>query len=289
MALFEFLLHKRLITFVSIVLLALLAYQVALSVWSVYMPAEKLTLNESFFVEPQNTEANKKSTHQLVREILTLHPFGQKQSVVAKTQTKDVIVAPQTQLKYKLRGLYYSQDKHLSSAIIETSAKNSLSYQLDDVIEDGITVHDIQLDHIVINRYGKYETLSLEQAKFDARNRLMNISTNNSDDSAKYNEIFKKYRKRFVNNPMVLARKFRAIPVSKNGRNIGFKLQALRGEVLLKQLDVDKDSIFTAINGVGLDKPFQALDALKSIQTAKKVDVTYLLNGTEQTRSFELQ
>jgi type II secretory pathway component PulC len=76
--------------------------------------------------------------------------------------------------------------------------------------------------------------------------------------------------------------------VTENGQNIGFRLKALRGESLLKKLDFKDSDVFIKINGIGLDKPFQALDALKSLTTASSVSVTVLRNGNEETINFNM-
>ena len=88
---------------------------------------------------------------------------------------------------------------------------------------------------------------------------------------------------------MALAKRFQAIPVSENGQNIGYKLKALRGERLLQKLNLQKDDVFLEINGIGLNKPFQALDALKSLTTAESVALTILRNGNRETLDFNLQ
>ncbi len=73
-----------------------------------------------------------------------------------------------------------------------------------------------------------------------------------------------------------------------DGKNIGFKLKALRGESLLKKLSFEPNDIFTAVNGVSLKNPFEALDALKSLTTAASISVTFMRNGAEQTQDFKL-
>ena len=87
---------------------------------------------------------------------------------------------------------------------------------------------------------------------------------------------------------MALATRFQAIPVQKDGKNIGFKLKALRGESLLKKLNFEANDVFTAVNGVALKNPFEALDALKSLTTAKSISVTFQRNGAEQTLDFKI-
>ena len=62
----------------------------------------------------------------------------------------------------------------------------------------------------------------------------------------------------------------------------------MRGERLLQQLKLRPDDVFLAVNGIGLDKPFQALDALKSLTTAEDVSLTVLRDGMRQTFDFTL-
>ena len=78
------------------------------------------------------------------------------------------------------------------------------------------------------------------------------------------------------------------VSVFRNGKNIGFRLKALRGESLLKKLNFNENDVFTKINGISLDKPFQALDALKSLTTASSVSVTIRRNGNEETMDFSM-
>ena len=54
-------------------------------------------------------------------------------------------------------------------------------------------------------------------------------------------------------------------------------------------MDLRQDDVYVAINGIGLDKPFQALDALKSLATAENVSMTVLRNGNRQVLDFSLK
>jgi general secretion pathway protein C len=87
---------------------------------------------------------------------------------------------------------------------------------------------------------------------------------------------------------MALATRFQAIPVQQDGKNIGFKLKPLRGESLLKKLNFQANDVFTAVNGVALSNPFEALDAIKSLTTAENISVTFMRNGAEQTVDFRI-
>lgn len=284
---YHFFTQRALLNWVSVLLIAVLTYQLALVIWRQVEPMPLSNGVMPFNPQQLNQQKKQLSNAQLIRSIIQLKPFGQVQEKKVVEQQVESIQAPETKLSYKLRGIYYSDNNLLSSAIVEVKSNDVQSFAEKEDIEEGISIHAIELKHIVLERYGKYETLSLEEIKFDKKNKSLIVDRGNNTNS-NHNALLKRYKKRFMNNPMALARKFRAIPVTDNGKNIGFKLKAVRGETLLKKLEVPNDAIFTSINGVGLDKPFQALDALKSLQTSDKISVTYLLNGTEESRDFEL-
>lgn len=270
-----------------LVLLSVLAYQSSILFWNLY------PVSSSGLLASQNQVINTRLpiTQQLsyLQQADSIKPgflFG-------KAEVDNVVLveselAPETQLEYKLRGIYFSDIAEESTAIVEIKANDNQLYRIDDALADNIVVADIKREHILINRYGKLERLNLEKPTDTGMQKSANTSATNRGSSLANSNLLRNYRQTYANNPMALAQRFQSIPVQQNGKNIGFKLKALRGENLLDQLNFQDSDIFTAINGIGLDKPFQALDALKSLTTANSVTVTILRNGREQTLDFSL-
>jgi type II secretion system protein C len=165
---------------------------------------------------------------------------------------------------------------------------DSQLYRINDALADNIVVAAIEKEHILINRYGKLERLNLEKPADIVTRQGMNARAINNAASIANSNLLRNYRQTYASNPLALAQRFQSIPVQQNGKNIGFKLKALRGENLLDKLSFQDSDVFTRINGIGLDKPFQALEALRSLTTANSVSVTILRNGREQTFDFSL-
>jgi type II secretion system protein C len=269
---------------VSLLVLAALAHQVSLVVWQL-VPLPQAAMGQQIMPAARSSDATDTTANfqQQANAISRAFLFGK-----AEVEQKAVAVveeAPKTQLNYKLRGIYFSPDKRLSSAIVETRPNDSQHYLLDQELADKIILAGIERDHILISRYGKLERLNLEQT-----DPLTNKSASRGTGagSAKQSALLRSYKKRYTSNPMALATRFQAIPVQQNGKNIGFKLKPLRGESLLKKLSFEPDDVFTAVNGVALKNPFEALDALKSLATASSISVTFMRNGSEQTQDFRI-
>jgi len=269
---------------VLLLVLAALAYQLSLVIWQL-VPMPEVSSNQQPAEIVRNPTAADSGTNfqQQANVISRAFLFGKAQ--VEQKQVAVVEEAPQTELNYKLRGIYFSPDDRLSSAIVETRPNNSKNYLLGDELADNITLAGIGPDHILISRYGKLERLNLEKPEAPA-NSAGNQGA--AGGSANQTALLRSYKTRYSSNPMALATRFQAIPVQQDGNNIGFKLKALRGESLLKKLNFEPDDVFTAVNGVSLKNAFEAMDALKSLTTATSVSVTFMRNGAEQTMDFKI-
>jgi type II secretion system protein C len=269
---------------VLLLVLAALAHQVSILVWHlVPEPQLESAPMRAPVAAPMPAGGSDTNYQQQASAIGRAFLFGK--PTVEQKPVEVVEEAPQTQLNYKLRGVYYSPDESLSSAIVETRPNDSRNYLIGQELADKITLARVERDHILINRYGKLERLDLEKPEMPGGDAAA-LQTRGA--SAAQTALLRSYKKRYTSNPMALATRFQAIPVQQDGNNIGFKLKALRGESLLRKLNFEPDDVFTAVNGVSLKNPFEALDALKSLTTANNISVTFLRNGSEQTLDFEI-
>jgi type II secretion system protein C len=269
-----------------LLVLAALAQQVSLIVWQLVptqeQPGSIPVTDDSRGGVPGDTVKGV-NFQQQAAAIARAYLFGKDE--VQPVKEVEVEEAPETQLNYKLRGTYYSPDDKLSGAIIEVKPNQSEYYVVGQELDDNITLSRVEEEYVLINRYGKIERLNLESRSGDEG---QSITVANARVSASQSALLNSYKKRYSSNPMALATRFQAIPVQQDGKNIGFKLKALRGERLLERLNFEPNDIFTAINGVSLQNPFEALDAMKSLTTADRASVTFLRNGVEQTLDFQL-
>lgn len=271
---------------VLLLVLAALAQQVSLIIWQLVPTQEQVgTMTGAGDGRGAVTSGAGKGVNfeQQAAAIGRAYLFGNDEVQAAKPVEAEE--APETQLNYKLRGTYYSPDDRLSVAIIEVKPNQSRSYIVDEELDDNITLTRIEEDYVLLNRYGKIERLNLEKR---GEGDGQSFTASSDGVSASQSALLQSYKKRYTSNPMALATRFQAIPVQQDGKNIGFKLKALRGERLLERLNFEPDDIFTAVNGVSLQNPFEALDALKSLTTADRVSVTFLRNGAEQTLDLQI-
>ena len=282
--LFRYLGDRWLRLAVTLLLLALLAHQVSLAIWHlVPMPQQPEVMQNAPVVRSTSSDNNRNDFRQQAAAISRAFLFGKTEARVEVVQVEEVV---ETKLNYKLRGIYYSPNENLSSAIVEVKPNQSKHYLLNDELAENIMLARIEQDHILISRYGKLERLNLQKREAPKGGQVLDATSGGAD--ARQTALLRSYKRRYSANPMALATRFQAIPVQQDGKNIGFKLKALRGESLLKKLNFEPDDVFTAVNGVSLKNPFEALDALKSLTTANSISVTFVRNGAEQTLDFQI-
>ncbi len=288
-AFFSFLDDRRLIFGIGLLLVLALSWQTSRLVWMlVPQPDLPRTASVNRLETPGKTKTAAPPLEQKLARIASANLFGKLQDR-PRSKPEPVKDAPKSTLNYKLRGIYYSEDKALASAIVQKGGGKSEFYRLGDEIDSGIYIDRILPDHILISRNGRLEKLVLEKPKAKAGSGRVSASRSVAlPAAANASRVLKSYKRRYKDNPLALAKRFQAIPVNENGRNVGYKLKALRGERLLQKLGLREDDVFVEINGIGLDKPFQALDALKSLSTAEDVSITVLRNGNRQTLDFSL-
>lgn len=268
---------------VTLLLLAALAYQISLVIWQ-WVPAPELTMTQRD--RAVSSVASVDSGAQFQQQAAAIDRAFLFGKAAARAVAVNIEEVAETRLNYKLRGIYYSLDESLSSAIVEIKPNQTNHYLLEDELAENITLAKIEPDHILISRYGKLERLNLQKREPPGGkgfSRSVSGGVNASQTA-----LLTSYKRRYSSNPMALATRFQAIPVQQDGKNIGFKLKALRGESLLKKLNFEANDIFTAVNGVALNNPFEALDALKSLTTASDISVTFMRNGAEQTLDFQI-
>lgn len=278
----------RLILLVTFLLTVFLAYQFSILIWQfIPKPNIKNTGISQTSTQQFDQSENKLTIEQKADQIANQHLFGK----IPRNEVRPAVVkdAPKSSLNYKLRGIYYSEDQALASVIIQKQSKTSRFYRLGDEIDNKIYIDQIQPNHILISRLGRLEKLVLEKptTNINASHRAGDGIRNNLPISSS-SKVLQSYKRRYSKNPLDLAKRFQAVPVSENGKSIGYKLKALRGEKLLQKLNLQKDDVFVEINGIGLDKPFQALDALQSLATVDNVSLTVLRNGNRETFNFNL-
>lgn len=241
-------------------LLALLMLLLARWTW-LLLPASQDTLNAN---RPTATnQAAPQAAPSVLANIASTRLWGALPVVAAPTVTQD------TRLPLSLRGILSGQ----GLAIIETSG-NSKVYRVGDILPGGARLHDVLIDHVLIDRDGVIERLALPRA---ALTQAAPSSSNPANTSAEPTNLGKLLQQ----SPAELSKSFRLSPVSEGGKLRGYRLRALRDPDVLKNAGLQADDILVSVNGASLTQANDLPKFIKDLRTATAIDAVVLRNGSE--------
>jgi general secretion pathway protein C len=263
-----------------------LVWNLAAITWLVApdIQAESATANNSSLNLHQNKTTVIKYN---IRAISELDLFGQPNQINNATKQSELanINAPETSLNLKLMGLRRGSGAIKSSAIVEGPDKQQNIYYIGDQLPSGnAIVEEIFIQHMIISRQGKYETLTL----FAVLNGKQGIDETKTSSSATVIDLttsgfitgkLNKYKDVALKEPMALNGMINVQPELNGEQFMGYKLSPGVDAVFFRKAGLQRGDVVTAINGVKLDSPNKVLSLLGSLAQASDLELTIDRDG----------
>lgn len=241
----------RLPLLASVLLVLLIAWQLATITWTLLapQPASAPAVNAPAAapaIDPQR--------------IADRHLFGTADAQAAPTAAVD---APETRLDLTLRGIA-SSGTASARALIAGPDNEEKVYAVGAEVPGGARVHEIRPEYVLLNRRGTLETLRLPKlsgGEGTARAEATATATavDNLRDQAAADQLVEVVRPQAV---MV------------NGELRGFRLYPGRDRQRFAALGLRAGDLVTAVNGVQLTDPSQGLDAMRALTGGMEVTLT---------------
>ena len=265
--------RRNLPAIATVVLLVLVAHSAATLTWR--LVAQETTLS----AKPATPVGSGKTGSMMRDNIDRLRQqalFGTK----LNSQANTVIDAPETQLNLILRGLLAGDTEQTSRAIISNGNEEN-SYSVGQTIAAGITVHAILTDRVIISRRGTLETVRLPRESGIVGGQAPNRKENYRDITST-STTNRATEARAANSVAALAEIVRPIPVSRDGKQIGFRVYPGRARKKFVELGLQAGDIVTAINNISLDDPTIGIQAFENLGKESSVTVSLIRDGQEQ-------
>lgn len=252
-------------------------------------------INNNSFKSTQNTDQ--------AAQIIKLNLFGEVNHTEKTTiQAPITEAAPETRLNLKLRGIYASTDDKSSNAIIENSRGQQDLYFIDDKIppEKNLTLAKVLKHKVILNRNGKYETLTMEDfgssiqestkskkpsLRFRGKKLPKKIDRRNNRQLTRQ---LSGIREKMVNDPKSLAGLMNVNPVTENGQFKGFKLSPGRDASLFARAGLRRNDLVTSVNGIVLDDPSKALSLYDELRNAQELSIEIIRGNQPLSLVFNL-
>jgi general secretion pathway protein C len=284
----------------ALALVMLLGWQLAGVTWAMLPPvSEGQAQPEPATRDAQTPSASQQRDAAAVR-LARLHLFGEKASETSEQPERAQKDAPETQLDLTLKGLYAPGDGN-GFAIISAGGGAEQVYAVDDTLAGGARIRGIYANRVVLRRNGRDEILRLAGTEApDGQTTTASANTAANGSSSATNqpvttdpeaiaERAREFRQRLNENPLELARMVRFQPQMQDGELIGYRIKARAMEPdRLRDLGLRKTDVVTRINGVALDDPEQANQALQELRNAETINVTLMRDGRRQSVSIPI-
>jgi len=269
----------------------LLAQSMAAIAWQ-FVPSTPLPEAPARF--ESQTSMRQSSDTQVLQDIAGMRLFGNLQKDLPKPPPVET-VAPDTQLRLILKGVFASTNPRTAFAIIADRSGSDETYRIEDSIPGGAILKEIHADRIILLHNNRFETLRLPQSQIvqDARTSRVDrspVTPRRSADSGRVNtvngegvRVLKDYRQKLLNDPQSVMSAVRAEPFRRGGKIQGYRVFPGRDRELLEKVGLQPGDIVTGVNGIELDSPLKGLEIMQQLSSTSEVSVNVRRNGVNQT------
>jgi general secretion pathway protein C len=216
------------------------------------------------------------------QSVVSAHLMG-----VPPPQEQDPGNAPPTQANLVLAGTIATSDSKRGVAIISDGGPAKV-YAVGDNV-GGASLHSVYLDHVILDRGGRLETLTLPRLLGPGMNAPPVVRRFGGGDAHTVAAV-EDIRRRVQQDPGLLDQVMRTVPSydSAAGRLRGFRAYPGRNRQIFNKLGLKPGDLVTAINGTALDDPQRSQEVFNTIQTSDHVTVTVERGGQKQEISLNI-
>lgn len=215
-------------------------------------------------------------------DVAALHLFGQAPAAGTTASQPAPTDAPETRLNLTLTGVFAAGGGDGIAIIIAGNAEQAV-YGVGDRVAGAARVDGIYADRVILERNGARETLRLSEDGV-ATERAGTTAARGSGEREiqRIAQRARELRQRLTRNPLELARMVRFQPYMRDGELVGYRIQPRSADAeLLAELGLRPTDVVTRVNGVALNDPVQAQQALQRVRTAQTISVTWLRDGEQ--------
>jgi general secretion pathway protein C len=263
------------------------AYLLAKLFWFVMVPND----GHDVLVLPSATLVEQKNESSHVRMLSSFHLFGEAGKVIEKPKNEP-IVAPKTNLRLLLKGVFTAKDGGTSGAIIEEMGKSAEYYALGAVLPGNATLEEVYEDRVLLRRNGRLETLSFDEKSLDAESQITKLerpkptqtnTSNRSDVLVKTPEQFIDEATRQISENPEQALKSVGLNASENG----YIYQG--GNPMLSGLNLKKGDVIRSVNGHTLGDVKKDKNLMKSLYEQGNLEVEVVRDGASFYINYPLR
>lgn len=264
--------------FVLLVSLFLL-FQISNSIVHIFNLEERAVIIDDNFTEVLKSDEQVTKTSLL--SVSKYHLFGQ---VINKLENKKkIITAPETKKPLVLLGVFLSEQKNASLAIIQEKKSQAEIVKQGESLNNGTKILAIYSDRVILSLNNKMETLKLKREKAN----IQIVQDSNVTTKIKSRNI-QSVILLYLNNPNKFWKHARLTKAKVSKQEIGYMF-SYSDRRLMRDLNVYPRDIVLSVNNISVANTAKIKKLLSNINKTQSVKINLLRNGQKKEITVNLK
>lgn len=272
---------KRAAHLLTLLLLALLGWQLAGLYWQLADPSAEVIERSPLPLQPK---VGQRPPSETLADVAALSLFGR-----ASTETEAVVEvpleAPETRLRLTLKGVVGGRVDRPGGAIIADERQVERYYALGEAVPGGATLEQVHPDRVILSRAGRFETLRLPREP--VLSAVSPVSPQQQpraegDGAGALDTL----RQALVDNPQHLFEVLEIRPVMEGGEMRGYHIRPLQHQEIFRRAGLRPDDTVVAINGIPVTNPDSLMGVFAGLSSATELTLTIERRGRRSDLSL---
>lgn len=283
-------LSQRLIPWINLLFVLLLAYSLAGISWRLW-PVQQDT---RLLVTTTSTQGSASERASGLDGVAAMHLLGEA-AVVEEVPVAEVIDAPETRLSLTLKGIVAVSESAEGRALIAEGSAAEKVYKVGDPLSGGAVLHEVLNDKVILKRGGRFETLTLPRERaiqpdaapsgMSARGSYARARPNSG---GAISEQLRTLRDGIVANPQQAFNLIQAQPVMEGGGIKGYRVNPGKQRRLFHGTGLRAGDVVTSVNGIALSDPAQMATLFEQFKTADSFNLLVERGGRQTSLTVNL-
>lgn len=195
----------------------------------------------------------------------------------------------ETRLELTLKGIIANRGEGPKLAIIAPAQGEEKIYRPGDKVNGRAEILRIEEGRVILVRNGVTEALRLKVPEVEGRRRKADNQPGIRQTGEGKRVVPEATLRKKLDNLPKLLRQAKAVPATRGGQKIGFRVVNIQDGSVFEDLGVKQGDVIQQVNGRDIRSPRQAMEAYRELQGARQFQLKVLRDGKAETLTYAVE
>lgn len=195
----------------------------------------------------------------------------------------------ETRLELTLKGIIANRGEGPRLAIIAPAQGEEKIYRPGDKVNGRAEILRIEEGRVILLRNGVTEALKLKVPEVEGRRRQADNRKGIRQTGENKRVVPEATLRENLNNLPKLLRQAKAVPATRDGQKIGFRVVNIQEGSVFEDLGVKQGDVIQQVNGRDIRSPRQAMEAYRELQGSRQFKLKVLRDGKAETLTYAVE